>query len=630
MNDDLVALLVLSEYFPPEELEQLLKRSQETNRSFWDVLLEQKSVSEETIADLFARRLRIPRVRLARETIDPTLNLVPEALARRHLCLPLRKEKNKLLLCLANPAALNAILEVEFHTGHSVTPVVATRSEILAEITRYYSSRSPLVDLVTKTRQRQELEVFRPWSEDIDLDEDEARQAAELSPVVKLVNLIMLEGLRNGASDIHIEPSENKVVVRYRVDGLLRDAMVVPQWLHTGIVSRIKILANLDISEKRRSQDGHIKIRFRKQRVDLRLSTLPTRTGEKVVLRILGYQGIPAVMQLGMEAREYELLLDAITQPQGMVLVTGPTGSGKTTTLYAALARKMSPELNIVTIEDPIEYYLPGVNQVQVNPKVGMTFANCLRSILRQDPDVILLGEIRDQETAEIAFHAAMTGHTVLSSLHTNTALGTVCRLLELEIDAFLVSSCVNLVIAQRLVRTICQSCRESYAPSAKLLERLGWVESETEFFRGKGCSQCGGTGYAGRIGLFELLPLTPQVQEAINKKASEAQLLKVARAAGMHLLLEDAVRKIKRGVTTVEEVLRVIHLKEEATSPCPHCRALIRPGFSACPYCLTPLRQLCESCGEALKGDWRICPYCNHPAQRKVASQGQRKRLIQ
>ncbi len=612
-SQDVVALLLLSEHLPPEELDLLVKRARETKRSFWDLLLEEKRISEDTVADLFARRLGVPRVKLSNKISDDTLDHVPEALARRHFCLPIWMDKNKLLLCLANPADLNAIREVEFHTGCTVSPVVATRSEILARIDRYYPRSASSGDFSRKSEDTSELEVLRTGS-GTDLDEDETREIAELSPVIKLVNLILLEALRSYASDIHIEPTDNEVRVRYRVDGLLRDAMLLPDWLHPGLVSRVKVLASMDISEKRRSQDGHIRVMFRKQRVDLRVSTLPTPEGEKLVLRILGSgKGIPSVTQLGMETNQYELLLDAIAQPQGMILVTGPTGSGKTTTLYSALTCKMSPELNIVTIEDPIEYRLPGISQVQVSPKAGITFANCLRSILRQDPDVVLLGEIRDQETAEVAFNAAMTGHLVLSSLHTNTALGTLNRLLELKIEPFLVSSCVNMVVAQRLVRKICRSCRKPYTPAPKDLERLGWAEQDTEFYRGEGCSECGGTGYSGRIGLFEVLSLTPEIQEAVNRKVDEVSLQKIARASGMQFLLDDAVRKIKKGVTTVEEVLRVIHLREESTFSCPKCRALIRASFSACPYCLAHLRKLCQSCGQELKSDWRTCPYCNH-----------------
>ncbi len=615
MNQEVRSLL--TQFLSRDEMSALERGLREGKRSLWDLIVETKKLPEEAVADLFAQQLRIRRVRLAEEVIDRTLEPLPEVLARRYLCLPLRIEAHRLVLCLANPANLDAIREVEFRTGCVVLPVVATRSEILAELDRYYSSRSSLADVVRNTWESQELEWCQDDGEEIDLDEGESRRAAETGPVVRLVNLVILEALRNYASDIHIEPAENEIHVRNRVDGLLRDVMVLPKWLQAGIVSRIKILASLDISERRRSQDGHIGVNFRNQRVDIRVSTLPTRDGEKVVMRILGSgKGIPDLSTIGLGEEGREALLNAVAQPQGMILVTGPTGSGKTTSLYAALACRKSPDLNIVTIEDPIEYHLPGVTQVQVNPKAGMTFAHCLRSILRQDPDVVLLGEIRDQETAEIAFRAAMTGHLVLSSLHTNTAIGTIYRLIDLGVEPFLVSSCLNLIIAQRLVRTLCPHCREPYRPAQKYLERLGWDDPNTTFVRGKGCGECGRTGYTGRTGIFEVLPITPEVQEAIGQKATETWLLKVARAAGMKLMVDAAKEKIKRGETTVEEVMRVVQLRDVVPTPCPTCRAMVQPNFAACPYCLTPLRHLCASCGQELKKDWKICPFCNQAAE--------------
>ncbi len=612
MNLDLKALL--GAYLSPDRVDGLEKQLRTTKKSVWELLQEEQTLSQEALADLFSQHFRIPRVTLSTEVIDHTAPPLPETLARRHLCLPLRVEKHRLVLCMSNPTDLNAIREVEFLTGCAVTVVVAARAEVLAEIERYYAARTTLADVVRNTWENEQLEWFKDEEEQIDLDESESRRVAETGPVVRLVNLIITEALRTYASDVHIEAAESDVRVRNRVDGLLRDVMTLPKWLHAGLVSRVKILAGLDISERRRSQDGHMGVHFRQRRIDLRISTLPTRDGEKVVMRVLGAgKGIPTIGELGMEPNDSEMLLSAIAQPQGMILVTGPTGSGKTTTLYSALAVKQAPDLNIVTIEDPVEYDLPGINQVQVHPKAGMTFANCLRSILRQDPDVILVGEIRDRETAEIAFRAAMTGHMVLSTLHTNTALSTVYRLLDLGIEPFLVSSCLNLVVAQRLVRRVCPNCQEAYTPEAKVLERLGWDDSAAVFTRGKGCDECGRTGYLGRVGLFEMLPVTPDVAEAISQKATEAWLLKVGRAAGMRLLVEDAKLKIKRGITTVEEVLRVVHFRDAVPMPCPQCKALVQPNFPVCPYCLATLRRLCQSCGQEIKKDWKICPACSH-----------------
>ena len=353
---DVVALLLLSEYYDAEEFQKLIKKTQESDRSFWDLLLDEKRITEEMIADLFSRRLKVPRVNLVEEPPDRELNVIPENLSREHICLPLRIEGRKLVLCMANPADLNAVNQVEFHTGLSAVPVVATRSEILAAIERHYSQDRALEELLKPSPENRELQVFQPEPSSVDLDNHSSLEAAQLGPVVKLVNMILFEGLSQFASDIHIEPGENEVQVRTRVDGLLRDGMVIPKWLHLGIVSRIKILSDIDISEKRRPQDGRISISFRRKRVDLRVSTLPTRDGEKVVMRVLGSgKSIPSISQLGMDPVQHQLLSNATAQSQGMILVTGPTGSGKTTTLYSALSAKMSPELNIITIEDPID-----------------------------------------------------------------------------------------------------------------------------------------------------------------------------------------------------------------------------------------------------------------------------------
>jgi len=615
-RQDVVTLLLLSEYFEADEFQILLKQAQETDRSFWDILLEQKRITEDVIAELFSRRLKVPRVNLSLETLDPALKPIPEKLAREHMCIPLRMEGRKLVLCIANPADLEAVREVEFQSGCSVAPVVATRSDILTVIDRVYSQDHSLDELLKGPKEDHDLQVFQPEpSSAVELDDHDSLEAANLGPVVKLVNMILMGALAEYASDIHIEPGENEVQVRTRVDGLLRDGMVVPKWLHNGMVSRIKILANMDISEKRRPQDGRISVNFRKKRVDLRVSSLPTRDGEKVVMRVLGSgKSIPTVTQLGMESAEHELLKNAIAQSQGMILVTGPTGSGKTTTLYSALTAKMTPELNIVTIEDPIEFHLPGANQVQVAPKAGMTFAGALRSILRQDPDVVLVGEIRDEETAEIAFHAAMTGHLVLSSLHTNSALATVQRLLKLGIEPFLVSSSVNLIIAQRLIRMSCKNCREPYQPARRLLERIGMVDSGVQFLRGKGCPDCGGSGYSGRLGLYEVLPFTPEVQDAVEQKLIGEPLLKVAKAAGMRLLVEDGMEKIRKGLTTIEEVLRVVTVSEQAPTACPSCGTLIRAGSTECPQCDKSTRRVCDSCQQELQSEWKVCPYCSVP----------------
>jgi type II secretory ATPase GspE/PulE/Tfp pilus assembly ATPase PilB-like protein len=372
------------------------------------------------------------------------------------------------------------------------------------------------------------------------------------------------------ASDIHIEPGPYEFRVRFRIDGVLHDHCALPRWMHASLVSRIKILAKLDIAQQRLPQDGRIKVKNGERAIDLRVSTLPTHLGEKVVMRLLGSAAVPTLDALGLSAGETQLIDEALSQPQGLILVTGPTGAGKSTTLYSMLARRHTSEVNIVTIEDPIEYQVPDISQVQVDIKAGLTFASALRSILRQDPDVILVGEIRDLETAEIAFRAAHTGHLVLTTLHTNSSLSAVERLLDLGVRPLLVTAATNLIIAQRLARRICRNCREPYVPPAKALRRLGIDGNSQEFHHGKGCERCGNTGYAGRVGIFEILRMTPALKACINRQASETKLRRAALAAGTRLLLADAIHKVREGLTTFEEVVRVIRI-DHADETAPH-----------------------------------------------------------
>jgi Tfp pilus assembly pilus retraction ATPase PilT/CheY-like chemotaxis protein len=378
------------------------------------------------------------------------------------------------------------------------------------------------------------------------------------------------------------------------------------------VVSRLKILAKLDIAERRVPQDGRIKVQFQNRSVDMRVSTLPTHFGEKVVLRILGSATVPTLQDLGFSGEQLDIVDAALGQPQGLILVTGPTGSGKSTTLYACLYKKKSPEVNIITVEDPIEFQIPGINQVQVNVKAGLTFAASLRSILRQDPDVILVGEVRDKETAEISFHASATGHLVLTTLHTNGTIPTLGRLLDLGIEPVNITDSVAVVIAQRLARRVCQHCKEEYSPSPKLLERLRIAEGDMHFYRGRGCNECSRTGFAGRLAIVELLRMTPTLKDLIHRKGQEAEMRKAAGLAGTRFLLEDAMDKVKQGLTTLEEVMRVIQVQEDEIVRCPKCESFINLDFSTCPYCMYELKHLCSSCGQELKLEWRVCPYCN------------------
>jgi type IV pilus assembly protein PilB len=632
MSRQLASVLQKAGLLPREEIEQALDLAERRKRALWDIVLEDKGVSEEDLAEAISTHMHLPRVRLAATSIDTeAVRSISEELARRYTCIPVSRDdlpgvaeqgepekqgpraRPTMVLAMANPADMAAVQDIEFASGCRVKPVVATKTEVMDAIERYYDTEDSLHDLLANVTESEDLQILSVEAEESESSVTDDRSQAEAAPVVKMVNLIVLDGIKQGSSDIHIEPAVNDVQVRNRVDGMLRDFMQVPKWLHGPLVSRLKILSKLDIAERRLPQDGRIKVHFQDREVDLRVSTLPTHFGEKIVLRVLGSgRAVPTTTALGMGGGDLQLLKNACAQPQGMILVTGPTSSGKTTTLYSVLNEKKDPSINIITVEDPIEFQLPGISQVQVNVKAGLTFAATLRSILRQDPDVILLGEIRDLETAEIGFHAAMTGHLVFSTVHTNSTTATVARLLELGVDPYLVGASVNLIVAQRLVRKICGNCREEYEPNPEHLERLRIHEEGYTFYHGAGCDACGKTGYSGREGVFELLRMTPTVKELVNRRASELDLRKAALSAGTRMLLQDALDKVAQGITTVEEVLRVIQLQEDEVVRCPHCNSLINLEFSTCPYCLHTLKAICQACSQELKPEWRICPYCN------------------
>ncbi len=613
MSKQLGTLLLQAGIVDQQQLEDHLEQARRRNVSLWDVVLEEKQISEESLAEAFARWLKVPRLRLASATLDPqALKKVSEELGRKHLALPVKVEGKNIIVAMANPADYGALQDLQFASGMTVKPVVASRTEILDAVEEYFTTEDKVEDFLENVADVMEFRILAPEKEDdTDLDRID-KGSMHLPPVVKMANLIIRDAIKAQASDIHIEAALHAVQVRFRVDGVLRDYMQIPKWLHNAVVSRLKILAKLDIAERRLPQDGRIKVQLQNRSVDIRISTLPTHFGEKVVMRILGSASVPQLEKLGYSEQQRSLVDNALHQPQGLILVTGPTGSGKSTTLYSLLERRKSAEVNIITVEDPIEYQLSGINQVQVNTKAGLTFASCLRSILRQDPDVILVGEVRDLETAEIAFHAAMTGHLVLTTLHTNSSLATIARLLDLGIDPVTITDSVSVIVAQRLARCTCLRCKEEYEPSNKMLEKLRFDDPQMKFYRGRGCSACGQTGYAGRIAICELLRLTPSIRELIHRKAPEHELRKAAGLAGTRFLLEDAMDKVRQGITTLEEVLRVVQVQEEEIVRCPKCASYINLDFSTCPYCLYELKHLCDSCGQELKLEWKICPYCN------------------
>jgi type II secretory ATPase GspE/PulE/Tfp pilus assembly ATPase PilB-like protein len=614
---DWAGWLIESGTLTQEELESFVRLAGQRREPLWEALLEAGRITEAWLADTFAERLKIPLISLALRSISAeAVHHIPERVARSYCCIPFARDGRVLQVAMVDPTNLAAIQDIEFFTGLKVQAFVSPRSEVLAAIEEHFA-HSGALDFIAEAQLPAGFQVL-PGGEEIELDEEDSRRAAEIPPIVKLVNMVLTEALNVRASDIHIEPGEHDVRIRLRVDGVLRDYFQpLDAWFHAGLAARLKVMGKLDIAEKRVPQDGRFKVRYHNRLVDVRLSTLPTQFGEKAVMRLLGGSGaLYDLKALGLPEDAMKTLVESSDQPQGMIIVTGPTGSGKSTTLYSLLSRKLSSKLNIVTVEDPIEYQLEGANQVPVNVKAGLTFASCLRSILRQDPDVILVGEIRDHETAEIAFHAAMTGHLVLTTVHTNSSVATILRLLELGVDPFVITSSVTTIIAQRLARRTCNRCRESYVPSDLVLERLNWVDRDFAFQKGRGCKDCHQTEFKGRVGIYETLKMTAPVCAAINRKASEAEITAAAARSGFTSLFEDARNKIRTGITTPEEVLRVIQLRDSEKNYCPRCSHPMTGVAGTCPSCGEPSDFVCVGCGAEVSPKWQFCPRCGKPAQ--------------
>lgn len=552
-------LLIKVGLLTPEQLDQALKEQKRTGERLGKILARLGLVSEKDILEVLEFQLGIPKVVLADYRLDPeVVKLIPEGLARRYLAVPVRKDGNRLLVAMADPLNLTALDDLRLATGLEIMPAIASEAEIEATLSRFWqpnlgtSSIAGLEEVAAAG-------AVRP-RESFDLDEM-ARAGVESAPAVQLVNKLIAQAVRSRASDIHIEPQEGYVRVRFRIDGLLREVLRLPLGVLSSLISRIKIMGGMDIAEKRLPQDGRFQVTLEKRSIDLRVSSMPTVYGEKVVLRILDKATMLLPLDaLGFLPKTRERYESLIRSAYGMILITGPTGSGKTTTLYATLNALSSPEKNIVTIEDPVEYLLPGINQVGVNPKAGLDFASGLRAILRQDPDIIMVGEIRDQETADIAVRAATTGHLVFSTLHTNDAAGAVTRLLDMGIEPFLVNSSLIGVVAQRLVRLICPRCKEPYRPEqgANLYSFLGEEGEGRIFYRGRGCQDCNYTGYQGRTAIQEVLVMNEEIRALVAAKAPATEIKKAAVAGGMITLREDGLLKASQGLTTVEEVIRV------------------------------------------------------------------------
>jgi type IV pilus assembly protein PilB len=551
--------------------------------------LERKEImTDRQLAELLAPALKLRLVDLASHSVDPVVTrLMKETLVTKYEALPLRLDGNVLDVASANPLDLEALKAIEFATGKRVHFVVASRTEIHDAIRHTYRLEESLEQFLQNVPD-QEISLTELQDDGRDLRMLVAD--AELPPVVKLADLLFVEGIKNGASDVHVEPTLDGVIVRYRLDGMLEEGFHFPKWLQNPLVARLKVMARMDIAERRVPQDGRIQVRYQNRTIDLRVSTLPMQHGEKVTMRILdATRALISLDRLGLSAQDQSRLREASSKPQGLLLVTGPTGSGKTTTLYALIRAIRSSTTNIITIENPVEYQLKGINQVEINEKQGLTFASVLRSVLRQDPDVILVGEIRDNETAKVAFQAAQTGHLVLSTLHTNDSASTVSRLVDLGIEPYLIASSVNLIMAQRLARRVCQGCGVPAAPSDEVLQALRIPGEHPGYRRGEGCPACRQSGYAGRVGIYEIVPISGTVARMIESGGAESAVRTQVRVEGFSTLTQDALQKLTTGLTTGEEILRVVQIASDEEQ-CEVCRKTFTSGQTKCPHCGAPL----------------------------------------
>lgn len=617
MPKKLGELLVEFGIISQDELAIALATQKESKKRLGEIIIDLKMASEMDIVRTLSAELGIPHVDMSKAVVEPmAVELVSEKIARAHHLLPLSIDSKVLTLVMMDPLDFEGIDDVRFSTGYKIKPMVATKTEIDRAIDIHYNTSQSIKDTLLSDLTQEKSSVELVYDRDREgVDIETLKKKSEMPPIIRMVNLMISDAVKLRASDIHIEPQERRVLIRNRVDGLLRDVMELPKWVQGATISRIKIMARMDIAEKRVPQDGRVKLRVNGQEIDIRVSTLPTQYGEKVVMRLLDTKGAAMPLdKLGFSSLDIERIYSFISKPQGVILITGPTGSGKSSTLYGLLNYLKSERLNIITLEDPIEYEVKGVNQVMIDDKAGITFANGLRSVLRQDPNVIMIGEMRDYETAEIAMQASLTGHMVLSTLHTNDAAATITRLIDLGIEPYLIASSLKAVIAQRLVRVICNNCKEKYKPEEDDIFYLRIDKDENipfEFYRGKGCDYCKNTGYIGRVGLFEVLSISSRIKELIDSKAGETEIRETAAAEGMKTLKDDAIEKVKAGITSVEEVRRVVYLEGEGAKVCSSCGKVISEDFPVCPYCGHCVETICSNCGKHRLPEWIMCPYC-------------------
>lgn len=558
-----IQILLERTSYSPEQLEEYKTASKEANQTLESYLLAQGLIKDDELARIYAEEFEVPYIETITEKMaDPDLlSKIPLKFLREHVIVPIRFQE-RLTMVTSDPYDFQPIDDLALLLGEEKRFAVSTRAHIIDAINRYYPLEGTK-QMIEELEEEKELETVDFGT----IQEEDILGMASEAPIIKLVNHILYQAVKRGASDIHIEPFEKEIRVRYRIDGVMYTAFLPPKRAQAALLSRIKIMANLNIAEKRIPQDGRIQIKIADKPIDIRVSVLPVSFGERVVMRLLDKsKTFGALQRLGFSDRDYSVIEQSIAQPNGIILITGPTGSGKTSTLYSILSTLNSPEVNIVTVEDPVEYQMSGIGQVQVKESIGLTFAAALRSILRQDPDIVMIGELRDQETAQIAIQAALTGHLVLSTLHTNSAAATITRLIDMGIEPFLIASTIVVVVAQRLVRRLCDNCKRPYKPTLAALKRLPIDPAEIDkltFYEPVGCEECLNTGYRGRIAIFEIMVMTQAIARLTLERSDTALIQSQAVKDGMTLLVQDGLRKIKQGLTTIEEVLAVAASQE-------------------------------------------------------------------
>lgn len=564
-------------FITAEQLNASLKEQKEKGGKLGSILIQMGFLSEDILLAILGKQSGVSYVSLKEygDIPDEAIQTVPETIAKNQMLVPIKKEGNLLTIAIADPLNVFATDDLKLLTGCDIRMVVASDNDIKEALEKYYS---------VKRKKKKDSSELQDVVDSLDMEDMEGSLAHEFSkanifnvddagesaPTIKLTNMILSEAVSKGASDIHIEPLQDRLSLRFRIDGVLQEQPSPPKQIHSALISRLKVMGDMDISERRVPQDGRTKIHVAGKDLDIRISSIPIVFGEKIVMRLLDPEGLQVdLVKLGFDEREMAIFKKNIFAPNGQILVTGPTGSGKTTTLYSALSLLNSPERNISTIEDPVEYVLPGVNQVQARPDIGLTFANGLRAFLRQDPDVILVGEIRDKETGEIAGNAALTGHTVLATLHTNDAPTTVIRLLNMGVEPVLVASTVRMIVAQRLLRRVCTNCKETYEISVDELTSLGVTiqlaaSTKVRLFKGKGCEVCNGSGYKGRVGIYEVMEINEEMRQLIVKNAPPYEIRMAAQRSGLESLREVGIKKLFAGLTTIDEIIRVTTGDEE------------------------------------------------------------------